>query len=119
MDLEHYKKLLLVRRDELRGDVHRYDEEVLNSQVSEVGDTMDSAVTDQSKSQAADLSSTADGELGLVEDALKRIENGSYGKCLDCGEEIPQGRLDAVPWAAYCLRDQQAHERGMKKPATL
>lgn len=119
MDLNHYKQRLIARRDELLDDVHRYDEEVLDSQVSEVGDPVDVAVSDQAKSQAADLSSTAEGELGLVEDALKRIENGTYGKCVDCGEDIPEARLDAVPWAPYCIRDQEAHERGMGKPATL
>lgn len=119
MNLEHFKKLLLARQDELTEDVQRYDAEVLDSQVAEVGDTPDMAVSDQTKSQAADLSSTANGELGLVQDALKRIEKGTYGKCVECAEDIPVARLEAVPWAPYCLQDQEAHEQGMAKPATL
>ena len=119
MDFEHYKTLLLRRRDELTEDVHRYDADVLDSQVAEVGDTVDSSVSAFAKSQAADLSSTATGELGLVEDALKRIESGTYGKCIECGETIPPARLDAVPWAPYCIKDQEAAEQGMAKPATL
>lgn len=121
MNLEHYKKLLLARRDELLEDVHHYDSEVLDSQVAEVGDNADMAVSDQAKSEAADLSSTASGELGLVEDALKRIDQGTYGTCIECGETIPSARLDAVPWAPYCLKDQEVHDRaaGVTKPATL
>jgi DnaK suppressor protein len=119
MDLEHFKQKLLARQDELTEDVHRYDEEVLDSQVAEVGDTEDMAVSDQAKSQAADLSSTANGELGLVQDALKRIEKGTYGKCVECAEEISLARLEAVPWAPYCLKDQQEHEQGMAQPAML
>jgi DnaK suppressor protein len=84
-----------------------------------VGDTEDMAVSDQAKSQAADLSSTANGELGLVQDALKRIEKGTYGKCVECAEEISLARLEAVPWAPYCLKDQQEHEQGMAQPAML
>jgi DnaK suppressor protein len=121
MNLEHYKQILLARQDELIEDVHRYDADVLDSQVAEVGDGSDMAVSDQAKSEAADLSSTANGELGLVQDALKRIQKGTYGICVDCGEKIPAARLDAVPWAPYCLKDQQVHDRasGVVKPATM
>jgi DnaK suppressor protein len=121
MNFDHYKKLLLQRQDELLRDVRRYDADVLNSQVAEVGDDADLAVSDQAKSEAADLSSTANGELGLVQDALKRIEQGTYGKCLECGEDIAPARLEVVPWTPYCLKDQTAKDRarGMAKPATM
>jgi DnaK suppressor protein len=121
MNFEHYKNLLLARHNVLTQDVSDYDAEVLDSQVSEVGDKTDMAVSDEAKSFAADLSSTANGELGLVEDALKRIEKGTYGKCVECAEDIPTSRLEAVPWAPYCLKDQEAHdlEHGFKKVATL
>ena len=119
MNFEHYKQLLLARQDVLTDDVQRYDGEVLDSQADQVGDTIDASVSDQAKSQAADLSSTANGELGLVQDALRRIEKGTYGKCVECAEEIPPARLEAVPWAPYCLKDQEAHEPEMASPATL
>jgi DnaK suppressor protein len=121
MNTEHYKKLLLARQDELLKDVHRYDAEVLEAPAADVGDNADKSVADVAKSEAADLSSTADGELGLVVDALKRIEKGTYGICVDCGETIAPARLEAVPWAPYCLKDQNLQDRahGMAKPATL
>lgn len=121
MSFDHYRQLLLARKKELMEEVQRYDTEVLESQVVEAGDDADLAVTDQAKSHAADLSSTANGELGLVQDALNRIEKGTYGICIDCGEEIPAARLEAVPWTPYCLKDQKLHDRaaGIGKPATL
>jgi DnaK suppressor protein len=121
MNLEHYKSLLLARQNELTKDISRYDREVLDSPTDEVGDQVDAATYDEAKSVSADLSSTSEGELGLVQDALKRIANGTYGKCVDCGESIPEARLEVMPWAPYCLKDQAAHDeaQGFTKPATL
>jgi DnaK suppressor protein len=44
--------------------------------------------------------------LSEVKDALKRIENGSFGRCVDCGQLIPEKRLEALPWAARCVKDE-------------
>jgi DnaK suppressor protein len=46
-----------------------------------------------------------------VEAALARIEENSYGKCVDCGRDIPEGRLDARPDAARCVDCQAKHAR--------
>jgi DnaK suppressor protein len=45
--------------------------------------------------------------LREVEDALRRIEHGAYGVCHECEEEISSKRLDAVPWAKYCVTCQE------------
>jgi RNA polymerase-binding protein DksA len=42
-------------------------------------------------------------ELALIDKALQRIEEGSYGQCQRCGEEIDEARLQAVPYAALCI----------------
>ncbi len=49
--------------------------------------------------------------LRNVNGALRRIADGSYGVCLHCEEEIKPRRLDAVPWAKYCIRCQEAADR--------
>ena len=57
-------------------------------------------------------SGSADSEtLVQVEDALRRIEEGSYGKCVICGKPIEPARLEAIPWTPYCLADQQKLEK--------
>lgn len=48
--------------------------------------------------------------------ALDRIKDGSYGICLRCDEEISPKRLRAVPWAAYCIRCQEAADREQREP---
>lgn len=49
--------------------------------------------------------------LREVEDALQRIEQGTYGLCSVCGAPIPEERLDAVPYATLCLDDRRRAER--------
>ncbi len=52
--------------------------------------------------------------LRQVQAALARIDAGTFGRCLRCGNEIAEARLEALPWAAYCINCQQAigRERG-------
>jgi RNA polymerase-binding transcription factor DksA len=46
-----------------------------------------------------------------VIDALQRIEDGTYGKCHQCGGAIPKARLDAIPFTPYCVKCERLHER--------
>ena len=48
--------------------------------------------------------------LAEVQQALARIENGTYGICTNCGQPIPEKRLEAIPWASLCVTCE--HERG-------
>jgi DnaK suppressor protein len=49
--------------------------------------------------------------LTEVQQALKRIEEGTYGRCVDCGQPIPEKRLEAIPWAARCVKDEERLEQ--------
>lgn len=53
-------------------------------------------------------------ELADVELATKKLEDGSYGKCETCGEDIPAERLDARPAARFCVEHQRDAERELK-----
>ncbi|HTX33798.1 MAG TPA: TraR/DksA family transcriptional regulator [Bryobacteraceae bacterium] len=46
--------------------------------------------------------------LREIEDALRRLEQGTYGTCMECEEPISIKRLNAVPWARYCVTCQEA-----------
>lgn len=50
-------------------------------------------------------------QLLQVTQALQRLEDGDYGECQECGEEISEQRLNALPWAAYCISCQEKRER--------
>jgi DnaK suppressor protein len=55
-----------------------------------------------------------------VRAALKRIDDGTYGKCVVDGEPIDEKRLESVPWTPYCLKHQaELEERARIRPATL
>ena len=49
--------------------------------------------------------------LAEIDAALTRIENGTYGSCTNCGKQIPEERLEALPWATLCIDCQRDQER--------
>jgi DnaK suppressor protein len=52
--------------------------------------------------------------LKEVEDALQRIEQGTYGKCVNCGRPIPEKRLEAIPWATFDVKcEEQLEQRNL------
>lgn len=54
-----------------------------------------------------------------IEEALGRIEQGTYGNCEDCGREIPVERLEALPYTTLCIecqREEEAHHQNRKRP---
>jgi len=51
-------------------------------------------------------------ELREMDEALDRLRDGTYGTCLDCGTSITQKRLEAVPWARYCVTCQEGRQVG-------
>jgi RNA polymerase-binding transcription factor DksA len=50
------------------------------------------------------LEANSEQHLADIDDALKRIEDGTYGKCVVGGEDIPEERLEALPWTKYCIQ---------------
>ncbi len=59
--------------------------------------------------------------MDMVEDALRRLEDGSYGICQRCGRPIPEARLEAVPWTGHCVgceaELEEAEARDWRRPA--
>jgi DnaK suppressor protein len=58
------------------------------------------------------LQMTAERQLDRVRQALSRLDDGTYGTCANCGKEITPARLDARPWAIYCIDCQQLDDNG-------
>lgn len=52
--------------------------------------------------------------LALVDAALARLDDGTYGRCLRCGKPIADARLEALPWAAHCISCQAEIDRGTR-----
>lgn len=49
--------------------------------------------------------------LTAIDAALQRIDDGTYGTCVNCGKPIPEERLEALPWTELCIEDQRAQEQ--------
>ena len=73
--------------------------------------TDDDAVADTAASMDVALVIRESEELQLIDAALARIADGSYGSCADCGDDIARARLKAYPMAERCLACQERHER--------
>jgi DnaK suppressor protein len=80
---------------------------------SETPDPVDLAVQNYSKNVMLAVSENDSRQLQMIDEALERIEDEEYGICQNCGKDIMPKRLQAVPWARYCLNCQELVERGL------
>ncbi len=117
--LEHYKKLLEARRLNLRQSVARTEEDGRAAQSSDSAqDIADRASSSYQKEFLFARSNNDRLFLQMVERALSNISEGIYGECEQCGKEINERRLEAVPWARHCIACQERLERGeLEQPA--
>jgi DnaK suppressor protein len=111
MNIERFKQRLLDKERELRSEVSRLEGEARISGEAEVRDYTDDATSSQGVSESLEEDTLASQTLTQVQYALHRIDDGTYGKCTACGRQIEATRLEAVPWAAYCLEDQEKQDR--------
>src|SRR5277367_5046711 len=98
MDIEHFKKLLLAKRRELQASLATLEGEASDSGNAEVRDYTDAATASEGTSEATEEGSIVSQTLEEVQDALRRIEDGTYGKCTVCGRAIAPARLEAILW---------------------
>jgi DnaK suppressor protein len=121
MDLKHFERKLLEKQRELKATLAALEGDASESGNGDVRDPIDDATVAQGVSEAFEESAIASDTLEKVEAALERIKDGSYGKCIDCGRQIGSARLEAIPWAQYCLEDQEKHDKAEAVPegATL
>ena len=76
----------------------------------EAQDVVDKAESSYTKEFLLSLSDTERKQLVLIDKALQRIKEGTYGKCQMCGTEVGRKRLEAVPWAQHCFSCQEKAE---------
>jgi DnaK suppressor protein len=110
--LENYKKKLQAKREDLIQGIARTEEEGRAADEDTTVDLADKAANSYTKEFLFGQTNAERTFLSLIDQALKRIKDGSYGVCANCEEEVQQKRLDAVPWAKYCIDCQEKQERG-------
>jgi DnaK suppressor protein len=81
-------------------------------------DIVDRANNHYNRELMFSLSDSERQRLLQIEDALRRMDEGSYGRCANCAGPINPRRLEAVPWTRFCIDCQELVERGMIEEAS-
>ncbi len=108
--MELIKQKLLQQRALLENVALRAEEHGRENEPDAM-DLADRAVAAYTKEVMFEMSSLDHEKLQMIDDALDRIQNRSYGFCTNCEERILSRRLDAVPWAPFCMECQSRMER--------
>jgi len=116
--LEQFKKRLETRQQELRRTVSRTEQDGRTADDDSAQDIADRAASSYNKEFLFHQSNNDRQILAMVEGALSRIREGSFGECISCGKEINAKRLEAVPWTRHCIECQEKLEKGMLEEAS-
>jgi DnaK suppressor protein len=111
-DMQRYKAVLEAKQAELSAGL-RNREDIAIEKTPDALDEVQLAGERELAIRNLDRESNL---LRNVRGALARIADGSYGTCLHCEEDIKLKRLDAVPWAKYCIKCQEAADRHEFEP---
>jgi DnaK suppressor protein len=106
-EVERYRTMLEAKRTELSFGLRSREDIV----IEKAADTLDQVQFAGERELAIRNLDRESKLLRSIRNALARIEDGSYGVCLHCDTAINPKRLAAVPWAAYCVRCQEAADR--------
>ncbi len=117
--LDHYRRILTARRHEIAAATVRAEAEVVDLEELSHRDVGDRANADVAREDLLQEAGRDSEQLQQIDAALARIADGSYGVCAVCGQEIKKERLDAVPWAILCVRDQEASDRKRRASGTM
>ena len=113
-DLQKFKKLLQDQREELLGNARRALSGDIHVDPDDFPDEMDTASSEVNLQFTGRLREREQGLLSKIDSALQKIEEGVYGECASCGEDIGLKRLRARPVAELCIEckaEQEQRER--------
>ena len=106
-DLTLQRERLLALRASLLGDMTQMEDDSLkdHSKTTSIPTDIEELGSDNADQELTlSLLGSEEDALDQIEAALQRIEDGSYGQCETCGAKIPKSRLEAIPYAAQCVR---------------
>ena len=123
-DLERFKKILQDIRTKIAGDLKHLENDSLNTnQRDSSGDLSgysfhmaDMATDNFDREFTLGLAANEQQGLNMIDDALRKIEEGTYGVCENCDKPIVQKRLMAMPHAPLCIKCQEIEEKKKRRP---
>src|SRR5512146_3200427 len=116
--LEQFKKRLEERQHQLKRNVSRTEQDGRSADLDTAQDIADRASSSYQKEFLFHQSNNERQLLQMVEGALSRIREGTFGECISCGHEINIKRLEAVPWTRFCIECQEKLEKGVLEQDT-
>ena len=116
MNSERYRELLLEERRRVTDAIAYLQTENPGSMDEEIPETgmADTATVTLDREVDYSLEENAAHVLREIDDALKRLDDGTFGTCRRCGRPISPERLEALPWAAHCIDCQREIGRGAR-----
>jgi DnaK suppressor protein len=114
---DYFRKRLELRQQELRRTVSRTEQDGRSVDEGSAQDIADRAASSYTKEFLFHQSNNDRQLLAMVESALERLRQGSFGECISCGKEINAKRLEAVPWTRHCIECQEKLEQGILEEA--
>jgi len=108
-----FRDRLMDRRTSLVGQVQQAELYSRERDAEATQDPADMAANAYTKELLVSMSDNDRQLLNLIDEALECMDDSGYGKCIRCGQPLPEKRLEAVPWARHCVRCQELHERGL------
>lgn len=122
-ELEYFKNIILEKRKEVIEDLETLRDAIMDRTTGEYSTENPSYSlhmeqgTDTMEREKTFLFASREGKfLNYLDDALRRIESGNYGKCIVCGKLIEKGRLEAVPHAQMCVSCKDKEKQTKHKP---
>jgi DnaK suppressor protein len=120
--LAAFRKQLEGEREGLLREADSLEEQRVNSEgrseMRDAGSHQADVATEAFEDELADsLSASTLERRQEIDEALARIDDGKFGKCVECGNDIPTARLEARPWAARCINCQEQLERDAARSA--
>jgi RNA polymerase-binding transcription factor len=121
VDTQRFRELLLEKRQAVVEALDYLHKEHPGSLEDETGELVSSSADQHMADTATETVDreidytleASDGRLlAAIDGALARIENGTYGTCVNCGAQIAPERLEAMPWATLCIECKRKEERG-------
>jgi DnaK suppressor protein len=108
--LEQFRRLFETRIAELESTLVSAQRET-RVDAAKHADPGDQAASEYERQALIHKAAAAQHTLRTLKQALERLRQGSFGECAECGGDIEPKRLEAIPWARYCVNCQEARER--------
>ena len=102
--LKHFQSLLEKIRTEIVGDVEKAHHKINGNEAEQMADISDDAARSYGRKLQGDLEEHEWVKLQQVEAALKKVEDGKYGTCEQCGHKILETRLEIMPYTEFCMQ---------------